>query len=80
MHYASNQDIERMLAQVDVREPMGGRDYQLVVMLQHTGLRVSELVGLDVSDARTHVDLTATPIVDKIHVGLRRSNVAKIKI
>jgi len=39
-----------MLTKVDLRSPLGVRDYCFVELLAHCGLRVGELVGLNVSD------------------------------
>jgi integrase/recombinase XerC len=43
-------EVRAMLAAIDVYHPMGPRDYFLLVFLCHTGLRVSELTALNVSD------------------------------
>jgi site-specific recombinase XerD len=43
-------EVRAMLAAIDVYHPMGPRDYFLLVFLCNTGLRVSELTALNVSD------------------------------
>ena len=43
-------ELRRMLAQVDVKSAMGPRDYFMLILLYNTGLRVSELHGLNVHD------------------------------
>lgn len=50
MVFASNDDIDRILAQIDLRDPLGVRDFCALTIARHTGLRVSELVSLDVYD------------------------------
>ena len=50
MVFATSDDIDRILAQVDPRDPLGVRDICLLTLARHTGLRVSELIGLDVFD------------------------------
>jgi site-specific recombinase XerD len=50
MVHATNEEIFSILAQIDRRDPMGDRDYNAIVIMQHTGLRVGELTGLDVND------------------------------
>jgi integrase/recombinase XerD len=42
-------EIRTLLDTIDLRAPMGPRDYFLIVFDYHTGLRVSELVSLNVS-------------------------------
>lgn len=50
MHSASTQDVQRMLDQIDLRDPFGVQDHCLLVIAANTGLRVGELVSLDVFD------------------------------
>lgn len=50
MNYIAKEEIERMLAKVCTKDPMGVRDRALVITMAHTGLRVSELSLLDVAD------------------------------
>jgi integrase/recombinase XerD len=48
--YLRLEEVERLLAQPDTRTPLGLRDQAMLEVLYSTGLRVSELVGLRVSD------------------------------
>jgi integrase/recombinase XerD len=48
--YLSTEDVDRLLAQPDVRMPRGLRDRALIELLYATGMRVSELVGLRPGD------------------------------
>lgn len=57
------EEARALLAAIDPRDPFAGRDRGLLVLAGHTGLRVSEPVGLDVAD----VALRGTPR-DAIHV------------
>ena len=57
------EETRALLAAIDPRDAFAGRDRGLFVLACHTGLRVSELVGLDVAD----VALRGTPR-DAIHV------------
>ncbi len=55
MRTPTPEDFKGMLAQVSYRAPFGGRDRALLILAANTGLRVSELIGLDVhhvADAR----------------------------
>jgi integrase/recombinase XerD len=54
--YLSTADVDRLLAQPDVKTPRGLRDRALLELLYATGMRVSELVGLRPGD----VDLDAS--------------------
>jgi len=49
-HFLSIKDVERLLAQPDVSTPLGLRDKAIIELLYSTGLRVSELCNLRVSD------------------------------
>lgn len=50
MHFATQHEIESMLAQLHPRDPFYGRDYNLIVLAANTGLRVGELVALNHGD------------------------------
>ena len=49
-HFLSIKEVERLLAQPDASSPLGLRDKAMIELLYSTGLRVSELCGLRVSD------------------------------
>ena len=54
-------DVEKLLNQPDTLSPLGLRDRALIELLYATGMRVSELVGVKVSDldlAKGHVTCT----------------------
>jgi len=48
--YLRLEDVERLLKQPDVMTPIGLRDRAMLEVLYSTGLRVSELIGLRISD------------------------------
>src|SRR5579862_7588768 len=50
--FLSMDDVDRLLAAPDVATPRGLRDRALIEVLYATGLRVSELVGLRITDVR----------------------------
>ena len=51
--YLRLEEVERLLNQPDVKTPKGLRDRAMLEVLYSTGLRVSELIGLRVSDLDT---------------------------
>jgi integrase/recombinase XerD len=53
--YLRLEEVERLLAQPDGKTPFGMRDRAMLEVLYSAGLRVSELVGLRVSDLDTKV-------------------------
>jgi len=53
--YLRLEEIERLLEQPDEKTPLGLRDRAMLEVLYSTGLRVSELIGLRVSDVDTKV-------------------------
>jgi len=53
----SPEEVARLLAQPDPREPEGLRDRAMLELLYSSGLRVSELVGLDVGDVDLESEL-----------------------
>jgi integrase/recombinase XerD len=53
--YLRLEEIEGLLAKPDAKTPYGLRDHAMLEVLYSTGLRVSELVGLRVSDLDTKV-------------------------
>lgn len=48
--YLRLEEVERLLLQPDAKTPLGQRDKAMLEVLYSTGLRVSELIGLRVSD------------------------------
>lgn len=46
-HYLEQNEVERLIAAADVSCPEGARDDAMIELLYATGLRVSELVGLE---------------------------------
>ena len=53
--YLRMEEVERLIAQPDLKTPYGLRDRAMLEVLYSTGLRVSELIGLRVSDLDTKV-------------------------
>jgi integrase/recombinase XerD len=53
--YLRLEEVERLLEQPDAKTPFGLRDRAMLEVLYSAGLRVSELVGLRVSDLDTKV-------------------------
>lgn len=53
--YLRLEEVERLLAQPDTKTPLGLRDRAMLEVLYSAGLRVSELIGLRVSDLDTKV-------------------------
>ncbi len=53
--YLRLEEVERLLNQPDVKTPLGLRDRAMVEVLYSTGLRVSELIGLRVTDLDSKV-------------------------
>ena len=64
--YLSVEDIDRLIAQPDIKTPRGLRDRALIELLYATGARVSELVNLKPSDVNLEATyLTCTGKGDK---------------
>jgi integrase/recombinase XerD len=49
-HVLSQEQIANLFRQVDVETPVGERDFAMLHMLYATGMRVSELISLNLSD------------------------------
>jgi len=48
--YLRLEEVDRVLSQPDVKVPIGLRDRAMLEVLYSTGLRVSELIGLRITD------------------------------
>lgn len=48
--YLTDDELKRLFAAPDQSSPVGRRDHAILVVLSHTGMRLSELVGLDTRD------------------------------
>jgi integrase/recombinase XerD len=53
--YLRLEEVERLLAQPDAKTPLGLRDRAMLEILYSAGLRVSELIGMRVTDLDTKV-------------------------
>jgi integrase/recombinase XerD len=53
--YLRIEEVERLLVQPDPKTPLGLRDSAMLEVLYSTGMRVSELIGLQVADLDTKV-------------------------
>jgi len=53
--YLRLEEVERLLTQPDEKHPLGVRDRAMLELLYSTGMRVSELIGLNVADLDTKV-------------------------
>ncbi|MGE7907535.1 tyrosine-type recombinase/integrase [Peribacillus sp. NPDC094092] len=69
----STDQLEHLLKQADLRTFTGLRDYTLMLLLLETGIRVNELVGIDLSNVRlkeggySHQTLQNVPRKDCSH-------------
>ncbi len=54
------EDVERLLAMPDTKRPEGSRDRAMLEVMYGSGLRVSEVVGLDLGDADLRAELIRT--------------------
>ena len=64
--YLSVEDVDRLIAQPDIKTPQGLRDRALIELLYATGARVSELVSLKPADVNLEASyLTCTGKGDK---------------
>jgi integrase/recombinase XerD len=64
--YLAVEEVDRLLAQPDVKTPRGLRDRALIELLYATGMRVSELIGLRPADVNLEASyLTCTGKGDK---------------
>jgi integrase/recombinase XerD len=64
--YLSVEEVDRLIAQPDVAIPRGLRDRALIELLYATGMRVSEMVGLRLTDVNLEASyLTCTGKGDK---------------
>ena len=58
--YLSIEDVDRLLAAPDIATPRGLRDRAFIEVLYATGLRVSELIGLKVTDVNLEAGFLTT--------------------
>lgn len=49
MRIPTHSHVARLLSAINLRSPFGLRDHRMILLALHTGLRVSELSGLDVA-------------------------------
>lgn len=48
--YLTQDELKKLLAAPDIKEPMGIRDLAILTLFSYTGMRLSELVHLDIKD------------------------------
>ncbi len=60
-HALSQEQVASLFQQIDVTQPVGRRDLAMLHLLYATGMRVSELVSLDVTDFHAEQALVICP-------------------
>ena len=48
MYHPNPEELKKLLGVIDPKTPFGERDFAWIILVLHTGLRVSELVGLNI--------------------------------
>ena len=48
MYHPNPEELKKLLGVIDSKTPFGERDFAWIILALHTGLRVSELVGLNI--------------------------------
>ena len=64
MRIPTTEELSALLKTINPRSPFGERDHEMLVLAAHTGLRVSELCGLDVGHVFNHADRSARELLD----------------
>ncbi len=67
--------VKQLLDAINLNSPFGKRDYLLILFLYHTGLRVSELAGLNVEHV-SHQGVAHTELY--LAKGLTKNGVARV--
>lgn len=65
MYVMSREDIENLLNQPDIQTDKGIRDKTMLQLIYSTGIRVSELVGLEISDVNLEMGYITSTMRDK---------------
>lgn len=69
-------EVRQLLGAVDLRDPFGPRDHAMLIFCLHTGLRVSELIALDI--LQVAVDGVPRQAMHLVHTKGGRSRVVPL--